>query len=137
MKSFVLTLVFISMVTTAISQQASLTIFNKSNRHMTTKVMKGTERKSTLHHVVSVSPKGKQIVYFSETGRYFTKTQAVLISNDTLVKSDTLFSKGHPFEVISDNRGYSNITMKFKVKESKKPISTGAFPITRKEYEHD
>jgi len=118
-------------------QQASLTIINKSNRHMTTKVIKGTERKSVLHHTVSIPPKGKQIIYFSETGRYFTKTQAVLIETDTLIKNDTLYSKGQPFEVISDRRGYSNITMKFKVKESKKPVLQGSFPITRKEYEQD
>jgi hypothetical protein len=118
-------------------QQASLTIINKSNRHMTTKVIKGTEKKSVLHHTVSIPPKGKEIIYFSETGRYFTKTQAVLFETDTLIKNDTLYSKSHPFEVISDRRGFSNITMKFKVKESKKPILQGSFPITRKEYEQD
>lgn len=120
------------------SQQASLTIINKSDRVMTTKVIKGTEKNSVLHKTVTIPPKGKEIVYFSMTGRYFTKTMAVLISNDTLTLNDTLYSKGTPFEVIADSkRGYSNITMKFIVKESRKPILDGSFPITRKEYDDD
>jgi hypothetical protein len=84
-----------------------------------------------------VAPKGEQIIYFSESGRYFTKTQAILLPKDTL-KRDTLYSKGNAFEVISDaRRGYSNITMKFTVKESKKPQLEGVMPITRKEFEQN
>jgi hypothetical protein len=84
---------------------------------------------------VEISPKGKQIIYFTETGRYFTKSQAVLINKDTTITNDTLYSKDKPFEVIADKkRGYSNITMKYSVKESKKPILEGVIPITRKEY---
>jgi hypothetical protein len=120
------------------SQQASLTIINKSDRVMTTKVIKGTERNSELHKTVTIAPKKTEVIYFSMTGRYFTKTMAVLISKDTLTLNDTLYSKGTPFEVIADSkRGYSNITMKFIVKESKKPILDGSFPITRKEFEDD
>lgn len=139
MKSvFILTLVLLIASIKSYSQQASLTIINKSDREMTTKVMKGTEKKSTLHKSVTITPKGKEIIYFGETGRYFTKTMAVLISDDTLTHNDTLYSKGTPFEVIADSkRGYSNITMKFVVKESKKPILDGSFPITRKEYDEN
>lgn len=128
----------LSASTMSYSQQASLTIINKSDREMTPKVMQGTEKKSTLHKTVTIAPRGKELIYFSETGRYFTKTMAVLISKDTLTLNDTLYSKGTPFEVIADSkRGYSNITMKFIVKESKKPILDGSFPITRKEYDDD
>jgi hypothetical protein len=119
------------------SQQASLTIINKSDREMTTKVIKGTEKKSELYKTIAIPPKGKQTVYFSETGRYFTKTRAIFVAKDTLTENDTIYNKGIPFDVISDHRGYSNITMKFKVKESKKPEVHGVIPITRREYDTD
>jgi hypothetical protein len=125
-------LVFITLENQA--QQASLTIINKSNRQMTTKVMKGTVKKATLLDSISISPKEQKVIYFSETGKYFTKTQAVLVDKDS-TNNDTLYSKSNPFEVIADNkRGYSNITIKFTVKESKKPIIEGVIPISRKEY---
>jgi hypothetical protein len=125
-------LVFITLGNKA--QQASLTIINKSNRQMTTKIMKGTEKKFTLLDSVSISPKKQKIIYLSETGKYFTKTQAILVDKDS-TKNDTLYSKSNPFQVIADyKRGYSNITLKFTVKESKKPIVEGVIPITRKEY---
>lgn len=117
------------------SQQASLTIINKSNRSLSVKTMKGIGKKATLYKTDPVSPKGTIVIYFSETGRYFTKTQAVLLEKDTLY-NDTLYSKDNPFEVISDpKRGYSNITMTFRVKESKKPVLEGSATITRKEYD--
>ena len=118
------------------SQQASLTIKNKSDRYLTVKVMKGTERKSVLHKIDSVAPKSSQIIFFDESGLYFTKTQAVLINKDDSSLNDTLYSKSNPFQVISDKRrGFSNITIEFKVKESKKPDKV-AMPITRKEYDN-
>lgn len=116
------------------AQQASLTIVNKSNRSLSVKIMKGIGKKATLYKTDKVSPKGTQVIYFSETGRYFTKNQAVLLEKDTL-DNDTIYSKDNPFEVISDpKRGYSNITMTFRVKESKKPVLEGSAAITRKEY---
>jgi hypothetical protein len=125
-------LVFITLENQA--QQASLTIINKSNRQMTTKVMKGKVKTATLLDSISISPKEQKVIYFSETGKYFTKTQAILVDKDS-ANNDTLYSKSNPFEVIADNkRGYSNITIKFTVKESKKPIIEGVIPISRKEY---
>ncbi len=117
------------------AQQASLTVENKSNRKLTFKVMKGNERKCVLFKIDSVAPKSKQVVYFTETGFYFTKCQAVFYSKDDPKMNDTLFSKERPFQVISDaKRGYSNITMKYVIKESKKSEPDNAVPITRKEY---
>jgi hypothetical protein len=50
--------------------------------------------------------------------------------------NDTFNSKSNPFQVISDKRiGFSNTTIEFKVKESKKPDKV-AMPITRKEYDN-
>lgn len=119
----------------AFSQQASLTVVNKSNRMLTFKVMKGNERKNVLFKTDSVAPKSTQVVYFSETGFYFTKCQAVFYSKEDPKMNDTLYSKERPFQVISDpKRGYSNITMKYVVKESKKSEPDNAVPITRKEY---
>jgi hypothetical protein len=116
------------------SQQASITIINKSDRDLTIKIMKGSEKKFTFFVSDHVGPRGKQVIYFSEPGRYFTKSQAILASKDTLMR-DTLYSKGNPFMVIADKkRGYSNITMKYTVKESKKPVQEGLIAITRKEY---
>ena len=120
------------------AQQASLTIINKSDRILTTKIIKGSEKKGTLYQTVAIAPKGKEIAYFVEPGRYFTKSMAILMAKDTALKNDTIYSKGNPFDVIADNkRGYSNITVKFSIKESKKPILDGVIPITRKEYETD
>jgi hypothetical protein len=117
------------------SQQASLTVVNKSNRYLTFKIMKGPEKKAVLFKTDSVAPKATQVVYFTETGFYFTKCQAVLQSKEDPKMNDTLFSKERPFQVISDaKRGYSNITMKYTVKESKKSEPDNAVPITRKEY---
>ncbi len=120
------------------AQQATLTIVNKSERELTTKVMQGTEKKSTIHKTLTLAPKTEGKIYFSTTGRYFTKSMAVKFSTDTITQNDTIYTKGAPFEVIADSkRGYSNITMKFTIKESKKPVAEGALPITRKEYEEN
>lgn len=119
------------------SQQASLTLVNKSDRFLTVKIMKGQGKKAVLFKTDSIMPKGKIIFFFDEPARYFTKTQAVLIEKDS-TKNDTLYSKSDPFDVISDKkRGYSNITMKFTVKESKRPILEGVIPITRKEFDEN
>ena len=135
-----LTLLIAFMIANAVqsfSQQASLTIINKSDRNLTVKIMKGPEKKATLYKTDEIPPKGEQIIYFDETGRYFTKCQAVLINKDTLIGNDTIFSKEKPFEVIADKRrGYSNITMKYTVKESKKP-SPDAISITSKEFKQN
>ncbi len=51
--------------------------------------------------------------------------------------NDTIYSKERPFQVISDKRrGFSNITMEYKVKETKKPEPGGPIPISRKEYDN-
>ncbi|MBK8369534.1 MAG: hypothetical protein IPL10_19710 [Bacteroidetes bacterium] len=137
MKKSHLTLAFLIIIFSmkSFAQQASLTIENKSNRMLTVKVMKGNERKNVLFKTDSVAPKSKQVVYFTETGFYFTKCQAVLYSKEDPKMNDTLFSKERPFQVISDpKRGYSNITMKYVIKESKKSEPDNAVPITRKEY---
>jgi hypothetical protein len=132
---FLILLLFISI--RLFAQQASITIINKSDRDLTIKIMRGSEKKFTFFVSDHVVPRGKQVIYFSEPGRYFTKSQAILETKDTL-KRDTLYSKGNPFIVFADKkRGYSNITLKYSVKESKKPEQEGLIAITRKEYEEN
>lgn len=117
------------------SQQASLTIINKSNRQLKVKVMKGPEKKAVHYITDSLAPKATKIIYFTETGFYFTKSQAILISKDDPKMNDTIYSKDKPFQVISDKRrGYSNLTMKYTIKETKKSEADDVVPITRKEY---
>jgi hypothetical protein len=103
---------------------------------MTTKLIKGTDRKGTIHSTVNIPPNGKQIVYFSETGQFFTKTRAILVKPDQAF-NDTMYSKSFMFQVIADKRGYSNITLKMKIKESKKPVLHGLIPISRHEYDNE
>src|SRR6478609_1978985 len=97
--------------------QASLTVKNKSDRYLTVKVMKGNERKAVHYKTDSIVPKGTKVIYFTESGFYYTKNQAILFSKEDPKMNDTLYSKDRPFQVVSDSRrGYSNITMEFKVK---------------------
>jgi hypothetical protein len=119
------------------SQQASLTVVNKSDRFLTVKIMKDSEKKFTLYSTNHVDPNGKQLIYFSEAGRYFIKSCAIPDAKDTLMR-ESLYGKGNPVMIVADKkRGYSNIIMKYSVKESKKPVQEGVINITRKEYEED
>jgi hypothetical protein len=115
-------------------QEARLKMMNKSKRYLTVKVMKGTERESSLHAEATLDPKSDYVFTFSETGKYFVKSMAVSVSEDGK-SNDTLYTSGKPFKVIADPRkGYSQIKMKFKVKESKRPVSDGMKSITRGEF---
>ncbi len=137
-KSLIFVILLFSITIQSFPQQASLTILNKSNRYLTTKVIKGTEKKGTLYNTVVVPPKGKQTIYFDEPGRFFTKNRAVLLSNDTTIKNDTLYNRSGFFVIVADKRrGYSNITMKFTVKKSKRRSLGALLPITRREFEED
>jgi len=115
------------------SQNATLTIKNKSDRHLSVKLMRGPEKKAVLYKADSIVPKGTLVFDITETGLYFTKLQAILYDKKNPGNNDTLYSKDRPFQVIADKkRGYSNITIEFRVKESRNESSVA---ITRKEYE--
>lgn len=127
--------VVLMIVSMKVFSQASLTIINKSNRYLTVKVMKGQEKNATLFKIDSVAPKRRQVIYLSEAGFYYTKSQAILVNKDKRKANDTIFSKDKPFEIMADQRGaYGDITLEFTIEETKKS-TFDHIPITRKEYD--
>ena len=116
------------------SQNATITIKNKSDRHLYVKLMHGPEKKAVLYKADSIAPKGTLVLDVRETGLYFTKLRAILYDKKNPENNDTIYSKDRPLQLISDKkRGYSNVTIEFKVKESK---NEGSVAITRKEYDN-
>ena len=69
-KNIVLLFLLLVFSSTAIAQQASLTIENRSIRSMTVKIMKGSSGKGTLFTTITISANSKETVYFSQTGYY-------------------------------------------------------------------
>jgi hypothetical protein len=117
-----------------ISQNATITIKNKSDRHLNVKLMQGNERKNTVYKIDSVAPKGTLVFNVMETGFYYTKSRAVLYDKKDAAKNDTIYAKDRPMQLVSDKkRGYSNITIEFKIKEAKE---NGSVSITRKEFDN-
>ncbi len=117
-----------------LSQNATITIKNKSDRCLSVKLMHGPEKKAVLYKADSVGPKSTIVFDVNETGLYFTKLRAILYDKKKPENNDTLYSKDRPIQVISEKkRGYSNVTIEFKVKES---TNEGSVAITRKEYDH-
>lgn len=116
-----------------LSQNATITIKNKSDRFVNVKLMQGPERKAVIYKTDSVAPKGTLVLDVFETGLYFTKLRAILYDKKYPDKNDTIFSKNRPMQLISDKkRGHSNVTIEFTIKESKNE----SMSITRKEYDN-
>ncbi len=111
--------------------QANLTIENKSMRSMTVKVMKGSGGKGSLHETVTISAYSSEIIYFSESGYYFTKTKAVLKGKEPV------YRKGRAFSVTNDETGYSVMTLTFSIKETSIPQATGGKAISKTEFDQD
>ena len=117
--------------------KAELLLINKSKRYMYVKIIKGAGRKTSLHAEATLPPKTKHIFSFTETGKYFVKTMAVLKPGNGN-SNDTIYSKSKPFQVVADpRRGYSRLKMKYTVKESKRSRPSGSIPISRSEYMKD
>jgi len=117
------------------SQNASITIINKTDRHLNVKVMHGaTEKKAILYKTDSVSPKGTVVFDVFETGLYFTKTRGILYDKKNPVKNDTFYTKDSPIKLVSDKKlGYDKLTIEFKEKKS---MTNNTISINRKEYDH-
>ncbi|MEG0931038.1 hypothetical protein [Algoriella sp.] len=120
--------VLLLFVCAQLQAQARLTIENNSQRSMTVKVMKGSG-KMTLHKTVTISSYGSEIIYFSESGQYFTKSKAVLKGKEPV------YQKGQPFQVTNDERGYSVMTLTFSIKESTVPQLSGGKQISKSEFD--
>lgn len=118
---------------TLFSQNATMTIKNKSDRQINVKLMQGPERKATLYKTDSIAPKSTLVLDVYETGLYFTKLRAILYDKKDPSKNDTIYSKNRPMQLISDKkRGHSNVTIEFTIKESKNE----SVSITRKEFDN-
>lgn len=124
--SFILLLFF----SFQLQAQARLTVENNSQRSMTVKVMKGSG-KGTLHKTVTISSYGRETVYFSESGQYFTKTKAILKGKEPV------YQKGQPFQVTNNQRGYSIMTLTFSIKESSVPQLSGGIQISKSEFDQN
>jgi hypothetical protein len=135
MKRFTLiTLVIFSFLNKSLfSQNATMTIKNKSERQINVKLMQGPERKAVLYKTDSIAPKSTLVLDVYETGLYFTKLRAILYDKKNPSKNDTIYSKNRPIQLISDKkRGHSNVTIEFTIKESKNE----SVSITRKEFDN-
>lgn len=130
-KNIVLLFLLLVISSTAIAQQASLTIENRSIRSMTVKIMKGSSGKGTLFKTITISANSKETVYFSQTGYYFTKTKAVLNGREPI------YQKGQLFRVVNDNTGYSVLTLTFVITESSVPQVTGGERISKTEFDQN
>ncbi len=116
------------------SQNATITIKNKSDRSLNVKLMQGPERKAIVYKTDSVGPKGTIVLDVLETGLYFTKMRCIFYDKKDPSKNDTIYSKDRPMQLISDKkRGHSNVTIEFKVKESSGNTSVS---ITKKEFDN-
>lgn len=129
-KNIVLLFLLLVFYSTAIAQQANLTIENNSMRSMTVKIMQGSG-KGSLFNIVTIGAYSNETVYFSETGYYFTKTKAVLKGKDAV------FQKGKPFKVVNDETGYSEMTLTFTIKESAVPQVMGGQQISKSEFDQN
>ena len=131
---FISLLVSILFCKTIFSQNATITIKNKSDRNINVRLMKGLEKKSVLYKTDSVAPKSTLVLNVYETGFYYTKLRAIQYDKKSPENSDTIYSKDRPIQIISDKkRGHSNVTIEFKVKESKE---NNSITITRKEFDN-
>ena len=122
-------LIFLYFSISTLFAQANLTIVNNSGREMTVKIMKGDSYYNQLHEKVYVSAWGSTVVYFNESGNYFTKSKAVLAGKNPI------FRKGKPFYVTNDDTGYSILTLTFSIKESKIPAASGGVSISKQEFD--
>lgn len=119
----------LSTLSITVNAQANLTIENDSDRKMFVKLMEGKGKKATLYSMVVINAHESQIVNFSKTGHYFTKMMAELEGRETM------YQKGSPLKIVNDAKGFSVLKLKFTIKESKIPMSSGGEKITREEYE--
>jgi hypothetical protein len=122
---------FMLMICTNVASQATLTIKNNSERSMTVKVMVANGPKGVLHETLLIEKYGTETISFSETGKYFTKSKAILSGREPV------YRKGKVFKVINDETGHSVMTLTFTIVESKMPAASGGVSISKKEFEEN
>ncbi len=129
MQPKIVILIFFMLTSISSFAQARLTIINRSMREMAVKIMQGPG-KGSLYETVHIGPNGQETVKFYGSGSFYTKSKA------TLFKKDPVYKKGKYFRVISDDTGYSVLTLTFTIKESAVPESTGQ-TISRAEFDQN
>jgi hypothetical protein len=108
--------------------QASLEVKNNSMRYMTVKVMRANGGISSLFKTIKIAPHSNETIYFSNSGKYFTKTKAVINGKNPVCR------KGQMFNVVNDATGYSVLTLTFSIRESSTPQSSGGQSISEEEF---
>lgn len=73
------------------SQNATITVKNKSDRYMYKKVMKGPEKKAILYKTDSIAPKGTVVFDIAETGLYLQKHEPFCMTKN-IQRKTTLFT---------------------------------------------
>lgn len=93
--------------------------------------MSGSNNYVSIHEKVTIAANSQSTVYFSQSGRYFTKSKA------TLNGRDPIYRKGKYFNVVNDNTGYSEMTLTFSIKESASPQASGGVQISKQEFDQN
>jgi hypothetical protein len=128
MKKLILLIAFL-LIKIATFAQAHIDIQNNSMRYMTVKVMRANGGKGRVFKIVSISPYSNETVYFSNSGKYFTKTKAVRKGKNPVCR------KGDTFNVVNDDTGYSVLTLTFTITESTVPQVSGGKLISESEFD--
>lgn len=107
---------------------ASITIVNRSDYTLTVKIMKTGGR--GLYSMVNIYPRSSNVVSFSSSDSYYTKTKA---TKGGLI-SETLYRMSGAFSVKCDETGYTEGTMEFYVSSGAGGSGQG---ISKSEFESD
>lgn len=132
MKKIIILLSFILMLTASFVQaQATLEIYNKSQRSMEIKVMEQGYQTSEVFRTVSLSAGETRIIKFYSTGNFYLKTKAELRGKDPICE------KGKPFKVYVGYDGYSVLKITYTIVESANFNPLDGKRISLTEYEKD
>ena len=110
------------------SATASITIVNRSDYSLTVKIMKTGGR--GLYRTVNIAPRSSNVVSFSSSDSYYTKTKA---TKGGLIP-ETLYRMSGAFSVKCDETGYTEGTMEFYVSSGAGGSGQG---ISKSEFESD
>lgn len=125
-KLLLLSVLFFMSLANGMAQNATLTISNSSDYSLTVKIMRYG---GGLYTTLFIPARQKSTAYFSNTGWFYTKTKAEKSMSSTLYMKDD-----SPFEMVCDNRGYSQNSMTYYVSEYG---GNAGESISRKEFEKD
>jgi hypothetical protein len=111
------------------AQSAELHIKNNSGRTMLIKIMNSNTNR--LYRTLRLSAYENVTEYFSETNKYYCKTEA------RKQGSESIYEKGKAFEVYVGRDGYSVLTITFSVSESNSPNVLGGSRISKDEFDRN